>query len=187
VVFICFYEGWTTILFQIHDKGTSSIKKWFSWQHGLKLAAAFFILCCTALLIGMALTFPLVYAMVRLQLFSISGNLGTLGKVIFGLSMAVFSIPCLHIGLRIMFFPYFIIDRGVSSRKSFRLSWAATQHHVWILLSFLVLVVGVSGIVGFAFSFTVPFVGTSFVYFCTRIVGSFTGLTMVHIYRKLTA
>lgn len=98
------------------------------------------------------------------------GSLFYLGIVIVGMILLV--IPGIIWGLRYQFFPYFVLEEGVTAREALRKSNQITKGHGWNLfvLSLIILLINIIGgitIVGFIITVPISF------------------MTMVYVYRKL--
>jgi uncharacterized membrane protein len=54
--------------------------------------------------------------------------------ILMGIGLILFIIPGLYIGIRLIFFPYFLVDKKVGPIESIKQSMAVTKSEVWNLL-----------------------------------------------------
>jgi len=90
--------------------------------------------------------------------------------LIVSIGLLLFVVPGLYISFRIMFFPYFIVDKNSTSIESLKQSWRITQGQMWPLFAVLMVIGLVSAVAG-------PFI---------LFLGiPFAIMVMVYVYRKL--
>jgi hypothetical protein len=190
LLFQCAKENW---LFAPYDRAVQCIIIWNTqiWPPILMLFTKYFILLVIFLAISLFVGIGIYLGFVRLVLalhdtgkssvnllFSCFGLVqkgffaGIIYFVVVTIGLTLLIVPGIYFGLRLIFFPFFIVDKNAGIIDSLRKSFRATEGEVWPLFGLLLLIpvlAQLPGMIGLFF-------GTSFV---TTI--------LAYTYRKLTS
>ncbi|TET06858.1 hypothetical protein E3J79_00665 [Candidatus Dependentiae bacterium] len=188
--FQCLREYW---LLAPYEKAVQCIAIWNTqiWPPILMLVAKYFIILLIFLAILLFVGIGIYLGFIRLVLtlhdtgkssvnllFSCFGLVqkGFLAGIIYffivAIGLILLVVPGIYFGLRLIFFPYFIVDKNAGIIDSLRRSFKITEDHGWPLFGLLLLIPVISQLPGMLGLFF----GTSFV-----------ATVLSYTYRKLAA
>jgi uncharacterized membrane protein len=94
---------------------------------------------------------------------------GIIVGVIVGIGLIFLVIPGIYLGIRLMFFTYYIVDKDAGIMDSIKMSWELTRHGVinLFLLALLFIVINLIGaifVIGLAVTIPLTFLATATLY-----------------------